>query len=135
VVSLIDDAGYEHFFEAIAMIQARYGLWLDDTRLAAYLLVWFFITIEAARRMPASYKNWRTVIHEYIASPPLADVKSVLKSWRALVASTPDATGLTISRRRPAFEGACALISLTMQSIVPAASLFFLLYHSLRPAL
>jgi hypothetical protein len=121
--------------EAISMVQARYGLWIDDTRLAAYLFVWFFITIEAGRRMPAGYKNWRTVMHEYIASPPLADVRSVHDSWRALVAPVPDAAGLPISRRRAAFEGACALISLTMQSIVPVLSLLFLLYHSLRQAL
>ncbi|MBK4733112.1 CHASE2 domain-containing protein [Noviherbaspirillum pedocola] len=121
--------------EVIAMVQSRSGLWIDDTRLAAYLMVWFFITIDAGRRMPPACKNWRSVVHDYITSPPLADVKSVAESWRVLFAPAPEAGGLSISRRRAAFEGACALVSLTMQSILPAASLMFLLYHSLLQAL
>jgi hypothetical protein len=120
--------------ELIALIQAH-GLWIDDTHLAAYLLVWFFITLNAGRKMPAGYTNWRAVFRGYIASPLLADAKSVIASWKALIAPVPGAAGPVISRRRAAFEGTCALISLTMQSLVPAASLMFLLYRSLRHAL
>jgi hypothetical protein len=120
--------------ELLAMLQAQSGLWIDDTRLAAYLIVWFFVSMEAGRKVPGRFRDWRSAFRGYIASPLLNEARSVIDSWRRLLTPTVDLPGPQISRRRATFEGACALISLLMQSVLPAISLMLLLYHSVRHA-
>jgi hypothetical protein len=118
--------------ELLAVIHARTGLWMDSTALAAYLIVWFFITLEGGRKVPTGFKNWRSVFRGYIASPLLREAQSVADSWRALRDARMQTAEPHVSRRRAAFEGMCALASLMMQSVLPAVSLMYLLYHSLR---
>ena len=117
--------------EALSVVHARTGFWIPSgvvgcTTLAAVFFVWNWG--KAAARAHDGFKAaWAKVVSQ----PIKKDIQSILIALKTLRrGSQPCAWGLghdnvLISRQRAAFEGIFALVSLTMQTIAPLASVAY----------
>lgn len=123
--------------EGLSMVHARTGYWIPSsvvscTALAAMFLVWNWGK-GAARKHSDFKETWKDVV----SLPIRQDIKGIFTALRVLRlgpqpnAWSIDAGDYMISRKRAAFDGLFAFISLIMQTVAPLCSV---LYAVLKPA-
>ncbi|EGF33019.1 hypothetical protein IMCC9480_1413 [Oxalobacteraceae bacterium IMCC9480] len=121
--------------ESLAIWHATTGFWMNTARIAGYTIVCLLVPWNLGRVDPAHFKTWKSAVRGHVTATLRKEVRSARQSLRIVLGrSTLWIDGdkaIAMSRRRALFEGSCALISLSMQSVLPVVSLGYILYKSL----
>jgi CHASE2 domain-containing sensor protein len=121
--------------ESLAMLHAATGFWMNTAKIAGYTIVCLLVPWNLGRVEPAHFKTWESVARGHVTATLRKEMRSIRHSVQIVLGRSTlwfdgDKT-ILLSRPRALFEGSCALISLSMQSVLPVVSLGYILYKSL----
>ena len=123
--------------EGLALLHARTGFWIPSSVVGCMVLAALFFLWNWGRGAAREHDGFKAAWVKVVSQPIKKDLQSLATTWRVLkFGPQPFAWNMgpevpPVNRSRAAFEGVCALASLTMQTVAPVASVVYAVFKPL----